>query len=298
MMNRPSRLCRIVVALAVCMGLASACAAQASTLEDIKKRGKLIVGVKKDVPLWGYQDPASGKIVGMEPDLARTIAKDLGVEVELVGVLTAERIEAVTSGKVDLLIATLSDTPERQKQLTLVAPHYYSSGVNLLTRKTENFKEWADLKNRRVCSRRGAFYNRRVTVTYGADVIALYSNDRAQQALRDGRCAALLYDDTAITAMLQSPEWSSGFVMPMSTIFTVPWSIAISPAGRGGEFEKYLSRTLINFHRNGYLQELEKTWGIPPSRFLEDMRKVWNRKVGDSWFCGDSISANTPKECL
>ncbi|MCH8621045.1 transporter substrate-binding domain-containing protein [Undibacterium sp. TS12] len=272
--------------------------AQASSLEDIKKRGKLIVGVKKDVLLWGYQDAASGKIVGMEPDLAQSIAKDLGVELELVGVLTAERIDVVTSGKVDLLIATLSDTPERQKQLTLVEPHYYSSGVNLLTRKTENFKEWTDLKNRRICSRRGAFYNRRVTVTYGADIVALYSNDWSKQALRDGRCAAFLYDDTSIVAMLRSPEWSNNFVMPMTTIFTIPWSFAIAPAERGGEFDKYLSKTIINWHRSGYLQQVEKNWGIPPSRFLDDMHKLWSKKTGNAWFCGDSISVTTPKECL
>lgn len=277
--------------------LAAVCTVQASTLEEIKKRGKIVVGVKKDVPLWGYLDPGSGKIIGLEPDLARSIAKDLGVDLELVGVLTAERIDAVTSGKVDLLIATLSDTPERQQQLTLVAPHYYSSGVNLLTRKSENFKEWTDLKNRRVCSRRGAFYNRRVTVTYGADIIALYSNDWAKQALRDGRCAALLYDDIAITAMLKAPEWGADFVMPMTTIFNTPWSIAISPASRGGEFEKYLSKTIIKFHRSGFLQQLEKDWGIPSSRFIEDMRNIWNKKVGDSWFCGEDISPNTPNEC-
>lgn len=270
----------------------------ATSLAEIKQRGKLVVGVKKDVLLWGYQDNTSGKIIGMEPDLAQSIATDLGVKLELVGVLTAERIDAVKSGQVDILIATLTDTPERQKELNLILPHYYSSGVNLLTRKSENFKEWTDLKNRRVCSRRGAFYNRRVTVTYGADVVALYSNDWSKQALRDGRCAALVYDDTAIAAMLRAPEWANDFVMPMTTIFTTPWSIAIAPAERGGDLEKYLSKTIINWHRNGYLQQVEKSWSIPPSRFLDDMHKTWNKKSGDKWLCGDSISPSTPKECL
>lgn len=272
--------------------------AQATSLAEIKQRGKLIVGVKKDVLLWGFQDNASGKIVGMEPDLAQSIANDLGVKLELVGVLTAERIDAVKHGQVDILIATLTDTLERQKELNLITPHYYSSGVNLLTRKTENFKEWTDLKNRRVCSRRGAFYNRQVTVTYGADVVALYSNDRSKQALRDGRCAALVYDDMSIAAMLRAPEWANDFVMPMTTIFTSPWSIAIAPTERGGELEKYLSKTIINWHRSGYLQQVEKSWAIPPSRFLNDMHKIWNRKVDNKWLCGDSIRPSTPKECL
>ena len=272
--------------------------ANATSLEQIRQRGRIIVGVKKDVLLWGYQDTANGKIIGMEPDLAQSIANDLGVKLELVGVLTAERIDAVKSGQVDVLIATLSDTPERQKELDLIAPHYYSSGVNLLTRKTEKFKEWTDLKNRRVCSRRGAFYNRRVTVTYGADIVALYSNDWSKQALRDGRCAALLYDDTSIVAMLRAPEWASDFVMPMTTIFTNPWSIAIAPAERGGELEKYLSKTVIAWHRNAHLQQVEKSWGIPASKFLEDMHQIWTKKVDNKWVCGETITAATPKECL
>ncbi|MDE2429142.1 MAG: transporter substrate-binding domain-containing protein [Burkholderiales bacterium] len=270
----------------------------ASSLDEIKQRGKLVVGVKKDVLLWGYQDASSGKIVGMEPDLAKILADDLGVKLELVGVLTAERIDALKSGKVDVLIATLSDTPDRQKQLTLVAPHYYSSGVNLLARKSEHFKQWTDLKNRRICSRRGAFYNRRVTVTYGADIVALYSNEWSKQALRDGRCSALLYDDTAIVAMLRKVEWATDFVMPMTTIFTNPWSIAISAKDKDSELEKYLSKAIIKWHRTGELLKIENKWGIPPSRFLVDMHNIWNKKMDHKWICGDSINADTPKECL
>lgn len=283
---------------AFCLALTISGPVSANSLEQIKKRGKLIVGVKKDVLLWGYQAPGSSKIVGMEPDLAQAIAKNLGVDLELVGVLTAERIDVVANGKVDILIATLSDTPERQQQVNLIAPHYYSSGVNLLTRKTENFKQWSDLKNRRICSRRGAFYNRRVTLDYGADIVALYSNEWSKQALRDGRCAAFLYDDTAITALLKLPEWADKFTMPMSTIFTIPWSIAIAPSERGSALESYLSKMVINWHRTGYLQQVEKNWGIPPSRFLDEMHKIWNKKTANTWFCGDSITSATPKECL
>lgn len=297
MMKIPSRHFAVVfnIFFVLALGMVSA---HATSLEEIRKRGKLVVGVKKDVVLWGYQDPGTGKISGMEPDLAQNIADDLGVQLELVGLLTAERIDAVKSGQVDILIATLTDTPERQKALTLVAPHYYSSGVNLLTRKTENFREWTDLKNRRVCSRRGAFYNRRVTVTYGADIVALYSNDWSKQALRDGRCAALLYDDTAIAAMLMQPEWANDFVMPMTTIFTSPWSVAIAPDERGGELDQYLSQTIIRWHRSGFLQQIEKTWGIPPSLFLYEMHKNWSKKTGTQWACGTQISPSTPKECL
>ncbi len=288
-------LCR--VALLACLAC-TAWTAGAASLAEIKQRGKLIVGVKKDVLLWGHIDAASGKIVGLEPDLAKQIADDLGVALELVGVLTAERIDVLTSGRVDVLIATLSDTPERQAQLNLLVPHYYSSGVNLLARKSENFRDWPDLKHRRLCGRRGAFYNRPVTVTYGADIVALYSNEWTKAALREGRCSALLYDDTAIAAMLQDPAWAKDFAMPLKSIFSAPWSIALAPAERGGELEKRISKLIVSWHRNGLLRKLEKKWGIPQTDFLNEMHRIWNRKTGSAWFCGEDVTANTPKECL
>ena len=285
------------IALIICL-LLTAWNVQGATLEQIRKSGKLVVGVKNDVRLWGYQDQQSGNIVGLEPDLAQSIADNLGVKLELVGVQTAGRLDAVISGKVDVLIATLSDTPERQKLMTLVAPHYYSSGVNVLARRSENFREWKDLRHRKICGRRGAFYNRLITVTYGTDIVPLYSNTWAQSALRDGRCAAFLYDDTGIISMLNEPEWSKDFVMPLNTILPNPWSIALPPAERGGELEKAISKMIISWHRAGKIKELEKKWGIPGTAFVEEMHRLWNKKNAGKCYCGEEISKNTPGECL
>ena len=269
----------------------------AETLDDIKARGVLVVGVKKDVPLWGFLDKQSDEIKGFEPDLAKLIAQKLGVKLKLVGVLTSERTDAVIQHKVDLLIATLSDTPERRQAMTLVLPHYYASGVNLIARKTEQFKTWADVRNRRICGRRGAFYNRMITVQYGADIVALYGNDLSAAALRDGRCSAWLYDDIAIIAMLKDANWAKDFEMPMTSILHVPWSMALAPQERGGSFEAFLSNLLIDWHRTGVLSKTEAQWGIPATQYLEDMHKIWLRKDGPGWYCGDSITGTTPKEC-
>ena len=288
------RLPKIVISLVI----GSCCSvAFADTLDNIKNRGTLLVGVKKDVPLWGLLDTSDGEIKGFEPDLAQLVADHLGVKLKLVGVLTSERTDAVVSGKVDMLIATLSDTPERQQAMTLVLPHYYASGVNLLARKSERFKDWNDLRNRRVCGRRGAFYNRLITVTYGTDVIALYGNDLSFAAVRDGRCAALLHDDTSIVAMLQNPVWARDFEMPLPTLYNVPWSVALAPQERGSAFEKLVSNLIVGWHRNGVLKKLEQKWGIQPSAYLKEKQELWQRKVNAKWYCGENLAADTPLEC-
>jgi polar amino acid transport system substrate-binding protein len=273
------------------------CSAHAGSLEQIRQRGKIIIGVKSDVPLWGYLDPASKTIQGLDPDLGHDLADRLGVGLELIGLQTAERVEAVASGRVDLLIATLSDTPERRQQMTLVLPHYYSSGTNILARRSEHFKTWDDFRHRTVCGRRGAFYNRQITVKYGIDIVALYSNALSLSALRDGRCAALLYEDTAIIAMLTEPEWAKEYEMPLPTILSTPWSIALAPGERGGELEKAVSQIVIAWHRDGYIRQLEQKRGIPETRYVTEMHHLWSRKVAGKWFCGDEINAATPEEC-
>ena len=70
------------------MSLVAGGAAAADQLDEIKQKGMLVVGVKTDYPPWGMRD-TSGKIVGMEPDMAADVAKRLGVKLELVSVVVA-----------------------------------------------------------------------------------------------------------------------------------------------------------------------------------------------------------------
>ncbi len=72
--------------------LAGALPAKADVLENVKKKGVLVVGVKADYKPFGFRDP-SGAIVGIEPDLAADVAKRLGVKLELVPVVSSNRIE-------------------------------------------------------------------------------------------------------------------------------------------------------------------------------------------------------------
>ncbi|QJC56533.1 ABC transporter glutamine-binding protein GlnH [Polaromonas vacuolata] len=161
-----SKSCRLIANVLCLAGwLASTTTtANADLIEQIKQRGIIVVGVKKDVPLWGFKNTTNGRIEGLEPDLAEDIARRLGVKLELRGLSTDERIPALQSERIDVLIATLSHTQEREKLMTLVAPDYYASGVSVLAKKRDKFNVWDDLRNRRICSRRGAFYNPRIQV--------------------------------------------------------------------------------------------------------------------------------------
>src|SRR5258708_19640067 len=113
-------------AIALTMGGASA-----QTLEKIKERGKLVAGVKADYKPFGFRDP-SGKIIGFEPDLAQDVADALGVKLELEPVVSSNRMQFLQQGKIDLMIATMNDKPDRRQALGIIKPSYSASTSPLM----------------------------------------------------------------------------------------------------------------------------------------------------------------------
>lgn len=249
--------------LLVALGVA---AARADVLDDIKKKGTLVVGTKADYRPFGYLDP-SGHIIGFEPDLAADIAKRLGVKLELVPVVASNRIQFLQQGKIDIMIATMSDTPERRKIVDIVDPSYYGSGTNILASKSAGIKTWEALRGKKVCLIQGAFYNKELQEKYGVDGVAFPGTAEAYAALKNGNCVAFAYDDTAIVGEMQKPEWS-GYDMPLDSILFGPWGLAVKQGEKS--LADMLSKTVTDWHKTGYIQELEKKWGIKPTKFAQE----------------------------
>src|SRR5476649_3049474 len=76
----------------------------AITPAEIRSKGKLVVGIQGDNPPWGFVN-TSGKQEGFDADVGAAFAKELGVAVEFVPLAVANRIPALTSGRVDILFA-------------------------------------------------------------------------------------------------------------------------------------------------------------------------------------------------
>ena len=253
------------------LGLAMAIPASAQTLDKIKQRGTITVGVKSDYRPFGYLDP-SGAIVGMEPDLAQDIANRLGVKLELLSVQTANRIEFLQQGRIDLMIATMSDSPQRRQTVGVIDPPYFAGGTAALVLKAANIRKWEDLRGKSICGTQGAYYNRPVAQKYGANIVAFAGVTEALSALLAGSCSGLLQDSTLIGGMLSSgdPKWSA-FEMPLPVEDPQPWVAAVQLAERDGPFGQYIQTIIKDWHKSGKLIELEKKWKLAPSEYLHDM---------------------------
>ncbi len=262
---------RRLALVALLAGLAMAAGAgpvRADALQDIKSKGVLVVGVKADYPPFGYRAP-NGDIIGIEPDLARDVAKRLGVKVQLVPVVAANRIQFLEQGKIDLLIATMSDTPERARVVAIVKPDYYASGYSLMLPKSIKITAWDQLKGKPVCAIQGAFYNKQVAKKFGVQVIAFTGVAEALTAMKQGRCIGFLYDDTAIEGQMLRPEWSA-YAMPLPSQDAQPWGLAVRKGERS--FYDFMAKTVADWHKTGLILKLETKYGVTQhSKFAEEM---------------------------
>jgi polar amino acid transport system substrate-binding protein len=255
--------------LAALAGVAFAAGASAQTLDKIKSRGVLVVGSKADYKPFGFRDP-SGAIVGFEPDIGKEIADKLGVKLELEPVVSSNRMQFLQQGKIDLMIATMNDKPDRRQVVGIIDPLYYASGVNVLASKKAALKNWEQLKGQKVCGIQGAWYNKPVAEKYGADIVAFKGQAEAETALMQGNCIAWVYDDTAFAERLADAKWKD-FEMPLETILEEPWGVAVKLEEREGPWGQFVAKALDDMHRSGRMIELEKKWNIPASAYLKKM---------------------------
>jgi len=99
------------LAITAVITASTATAVYADVIDDIKERGVIRVGVKADYKPYGFRD-TDGSIVGIEPELAKDVADMLGVDIEYIPVVSSNRMQFLEQGKVDLMIATMTDKPQ------------------------------------------------------------------------------------------------------------------------------------------------------------------------------------------
>ena len=187
----------LIAACALWLALATTGPAIAQTVDEILSRGTIKIGVLTDLPPYGIlsdkQEPD-----GYDAEVARLLAKYLGVKVELVQLTSPNRIPFLVTNKVDLIVATFGITPERAKQVLFSNP--YSAIENVVfAKKGTSITKLADLKGKKVGVPRGTVQDVILTQTFGRDItMSRFDDDPSTyQALITGQVDAIA--ETGIT---------------------------------------------------------------------------------------------------
>lgn len=122
----------VLVLVSALVFLGANIASAGKALDHILKKGELIVGTTGAQPPLNVTDK-NGKIIGYDADIARLIAKNMGVELKFATMPFAELMPALTAGKIDMILSSMTMTLERNLKVAFVGP-YYVSGKGILTK--------------------------------------------------------------------------------------------------------------------------------------------------------------------
>ena len=246
-----------LILVAGLLALALAGQVMAGTLDEVKKRGKLIAGVKTDFPPFGYVD-SSGKNLGFDVDVAHLFAKALFDDenkVELVAVTSGNRIPFLQSGKIDIIIASVTVTDERRQVVEFSEPYFMSGGL-LLVPKNSSIKGVEDLAGKTVAVIQGAIQDKDIEqLAPKADRVKFGKVSEAVLAVKGGRADAFSQDDVLIlTLAKEDPD-----LKPVGKPFTPrPYGIAVRKGDV--EFIKWVDGQLDKMKKDGTYDALWKKY--------------------------------------
>ncbi|HEY2218701.1 MAG TPA: transporter substrate-binding domain-containing protein [Gaiellaceae bacterium] len=167
---------------------------------DIKSRNRFIIGVKCDVPPFGYID-VQGRNQGFDVEIGRWFARyafGTAKRVTFVCAPTAAREPLITSGRVDLVISTFTYTADRATRIDFSEPYYNATG-RLLVKNSGAVQKLADIKGHNVATTSGSVYDRWMKNCYGGtSVITADTFTNAKLAFDQGRADAVMFDDAVL----------------------------------------------------------------------------------------------------
>ena len=166
----------------------------AGIVEEIKKRGYLIVGTEATFPPFEFVDEKTKEIVGFDIDIAKEIAKALGVKLKVEDIAFDGLIPSLLTKKIDLIIAAMTITPERAKVVSFSDP-YFTAGQVIVVRKNGFMpKTFEELIGKKVAVQLGTTGDLEVSKIEGIEVVRFTRYTEAFLELQNGRVDAVVLD--------------------------------------------------------------------------------------------------------
>lgn len=246
----------------LCLSLTAA-AARADVLANIKTKGVLTAGVKDSSPPFGYIDEASRQIVGYDVDIVNAIAKKLGVKVALKPVTSANRIPMLTEGNVDMLVATMTKSPERAQQVEF-SHAYFITAQKFITAKGK-VKSLKDLETAKIGTSKGSTSEKNAAVALPkATVLSFDDYPQAVLALVQGKVQAVTTDEAILAGLLAKMPNKDKYEITDLKISDEPYGVAMKKGEKA--LADVVNKTLLEMEKNGEAAKIFDKWFGPKSQ--------------------------------
>jgi polar amino acid transport system substrate-binding protein len=229
-----------------------------SFMDRIRRRGRLIAGVDQNTLLFAYLNPSDGQLEGFEIDVLRQIAQAIFGNpnpIEFKAITTAQRVQAVRSGAVDIVADAFTITCARRQQVDFSSV-YFDAGQRVVVPSDSPARSIRDLGGKRVCATTGSTSIINLTHVHPALVpVALPQRTDCLVALQQGKVDAISTDD-AILLGFQAQDPYTKIVGPRFS--DEPYGMAISQAHP--DFVRFVNGVLAGMRADATWSRIYAHW--------------------------------------
>ena len=229
-----------------------------ASVENIRNRGRLIVGLDIGSNLFSFRDPITGEITGFDVDVAGEVARDIfgtPSQVEYRILSSADRITALQNNQVDIVVKTMSITCER-KQLVNFSTEYLSANQRILAPRDSAITKAADLAGKRVCAVTGTTSLQRIQeISPPPVIVEVVTWADCLVALQQRQVDAVSTDDSILAGLVSQDPYLH-IVGP--SMAEEPYGIGINKENTG--LVRFVNGTLDRVRRDGTWNTLYRKW--------------------------------------
>jgi glutamate transport system substrate-binding protein len=227
-----------------------------TTMGKIQAAGEIKIGVKYDVPPFGFKNPQTDEIEGFDVDLGRAIADKLGVEPNFIEAISDNRIPFLEDGTVDLVLSTMTINAERDQEIDFSEPYYIARG-RILVPQDSDITGIDSLAGRKVCTALGSTYEETLKEQAPkADLRLVDSYSECLELVQNGAVDAVSTDDVILTGMIIQDDTLK--LTEGEPLTTEPYGAGLKDGDT--EFKEFVDGVLEEYKSGGGWAEAYEKW--------------------------------------
>jgi polar amino acid transport system substrate-binding protein len=255
-------------------------AARADQLDDIKKKGEIVIGVLGTDEPNSFVDPKTREIVGYEVDIATAIAKKIGVKPVFKQLAVAARIPELQQGRVDILAASLTHNKEREALVDFSLTTFVT-GQKVLVKTSSGITDVPQLAGKKVLTVKGGTQEPNIRKAVpNVEVVTFETTQQAFLALQQGKGVGYVNDEASLVndyAKL-GPAKKDYAILP-TNISVEPLALGLKKGEKG--LKTLVDGVLRDLESSGEAEKLFVKWYGPATKLQFDKRsfKIDNDKL-------------------
>lgn len=231
---------------------------EGSTMAKIVEKGEVTIGVKFDVPPFGFENPQSGEVEGFDVDMGKYIAEHLGVEPKFVEAISDNRIPFLQDGTVDIILSTMTITTDREAEIDFAGPYFIANG-RILVPEDSDIAGIEDLTGKKVCTAIGSTYESTLKEQAPeADLKTVEAYSDCLTLIQNGQVDAVSTDNVILTGMIIQSGEDFPLKLVGDNLTTEPYGVGLP--NKTDDMREFVNGVLQDSFDDGTWQSIYDEW--------------------------------------